>query len=483
MDKVRNAQGNRNKGLSLVLLAGILATGCGALTSSERKSSPSALLLDAQHAFDKSQYTKAISLYEKIIAQDPNNDIARIRLAYAINSDAGLGLLSVMGKLIKGTSTSSTSGAAAGSSAGSTNSLSTFTAAVGFDTAEKADFTTKTGGVTPIDAENFRESSVKLQKLHKSWKTICRLVPKETLDAIAKTDVLKKTLSIQECGGGLANKGDAKFSALFAASMAIMAEAATLYQMVLDADGDGEVDFAKKATDIKTTLDGDSVKIATSGETVETINTKITTLNTKLTELKSLGDQIQGELVSLTIADFGLVVSLISSIPGIPADVSKKINDALTKFSEAQTKIQAYMSSATDTASANSAERTKLTDAAVKASSRLDEAMVKQQTAIDALPADQKEAAQTKFATQKTDACTNFDSLKTTFGLPATVSKPTACATASLTLAGSQGALPLAAETVQAEEVNQVDSVPTDEVPFSLGEALIEYVRYGEDLN
>ena len=71
-----------------VAVAATSGCGNGWLTSSEREKSPSALMLKAQLLYDKGKFAEAATAYQNVIDQNPQNERARVRLAYALNGEA-----------------------------------------------------------------------------------------------------------------------------------------------------------------------------------------------------------------------------------------------------------------------------------------------------------------------------------------------------------------------------------------------------------
>lgn len=409
-----------------------LLASCGNtwMTSGEREKSPSAMLAKAQRADDKGDYDTAISLYRELIEKDPNNDEIRIRLAYALNAKAGLGLFTLVEKLAGSSSSTetttatatSTSTDTAASTSTSTSGLSMISKVVGLGATEKAEITNAFNATSDIKASALREKSALLATLHESWLAICRVLPAESLAKVIDSDAtVKAAAESAKCKGGIENS-KVRASARFAAALQLLAEGMILYQTVVDADGDGQVDLLKKATAISDDINKVQAQVATA--TPDKLTGLLTSINTSVANLKAVGDAFKGEAISLTLADFSLVAELVASIESLPDDLKTNIAGTVAKFTEAQNKMKDFSQTSTSTTSTSSSSTTPVA-AVEKAAETINQ--------IDSKISTMPEAEQAAAKEQVKQACTNFESVKTIYNLPATTKAPDSCNTTALT--------------------------------------------------
>lgn len=463
-------------------------SGCGNswMSSKERNETPSALMQSAQWAYDKGDFTKAVTIYSKIVAKDPNNASARIRLAYTYNALSGLTPLDLVSKLGKLSSQSKTSGAAAGGTtpAAGSNSISAFAEVVGLPANEKKAL----AGQSFKTIASLRAASPRFATLHDSWKTICQLIPKKTLDTVIASDTrLAGNLDLTVCKGGLSDAGLSKTSALFAAAMGAMAQAAGLYQIILDADGDGEIDLVKQASTLSKDLEALKAKAdaAQANADLSSLQSTLTDVNTKLASLTEMADFLKGELISLALADFSFVAALTANL-GMPESMTNSINSTITKFNEAKTKLNEYTSTGS---SATSTSSSALKASAQKAAQAVDTLYTKQLSSIEGsstLTPAQKEEKKAELQTKIGQSCTSFDSLKSAYNLPADTQKPAQCTTsAALNLSDSTSSDTFNAPSeelgLETADANALDAQQGDEgtQALNIGQALVDFSRFG----
>lgn len=399
------------------LAVGFIAsfTGCGNgwISSKQRESSPSALMLKGNYAYDKGNFESATGYYQSLLDADPTNAQARIRLAYALNAQANLSPLSLVQKL-SSISTTPTPSSTAGTS--SSNSISVFTGLVGLSSLEKTMISQAAPAVTT--AAQLRSLSARFALLHQSWKVICQLLPASVLNTALGTDQkLKASLEAEVCKGGLTDASDVKTTAMFAATMNSLAQATGMYQAVLD-DGNGNIKIVDQAKTIIANLE-----VIQKSSTTETDPQKLTNqmnaLSDNLTQLANIGKIFQSELVNLTLGHFAIVASMSAAI-GLPDSVNASISKAVTSFNDAKAKINDYLApGSAPSGGAPSGTQNKIKDAAAKAS-----------VSIDAIVAKQPMTPENHATLVK--ACSNFNTFLTTYSLPPDTQKPKSCQSASL---------------------------------------------------
>ena len=406
-----------------VLAVAVSATGCGNswTDSGDRKETPAALMVEADKAYDQEKYDKAAELYEKVFSLDPAADTAKIRAAYSFLGTVGLTVFKLFEDF------SSTTTATSGSSA--TSGLDKVIGVVGLNTAQKQaviDATTADKTVAR-DPQKFRAASTKLQKLQRGWKALCAVLPTATLDAAVAGDEKYKTYYSSDSCTQRGNLTVARDSALLAAAVITMSEAASFYQVAFDADGNGELDFVTSSTTIQTKITSAQAKAAVQATAMQ----GLTDLNEALGALTDLSASVESDLVSLTDRHFEVVSSLIASIPEIDSSVKDSINKGVTAFRDARKVFLAFSKSysAGAVSASGQSQRTSLENRVGQIGSNIDTAIANEQARINALSGAEKAAAQAQLEQQTTTSCSNFDAVKTAYGLPASLQKPASCGT------------------------------------------------------
>ena len=444
------------KTIAISLMAAVLNS-CGNawMSSQMRKNSPSALMQSGQWAYDKGDFEAAVNFFQQVVDSDTANANARIRLAYAINAHSGLNPIDLIAKLA---SLNKTPAAATLNSdlvvanlfledpkpASGTSSVTAFAEVIGLSKVEKdALYLQK---LKTID--QLRAASPRYALLHRSWKAICQLIPKPSLESVLAADkTLQKNLEIENCKGGLPTSAKVHTSALFAAAIGSMAQAAGLYQIVLDYDGDGQIDLVTQAQSITTDLTALNAKAKELGskstQTIDDITAlgdTMSQLNTKMAELTSLSATLKGELINLTLAHFGFVAVLTAGM-GMPESITKSITGTLSKFNEAKEKLNGFLSAGSPTAGGSGGtdkgtQSQQIAQNVAKASEAVDTLILKQTASINAntdLTPEQKTEKLAVLEKNKQQSCSNFENLKVAYNLPANTAPPTQCAVAGLT--------------------------------------------------
>lgn len=475
--------------LASVLSLCTLASGCGNawITTSDREETLAALMSKADYAYDKSRFSEAAAGYRKALAKDPTVESATIKLAYSLNGEAGLSILDFVTRFIV---QESEDGSGATKLAGeSQNPITTLTATVGLSDQDKEAI----AKALPDTLAGVRTISKRFTKLQESWTTVCQLMPASLFTTVfeSESDDLKSVFEIDKCNGGLPEGSEVQTAALFAAALQFMAQAAGLFQALLDADGNNEIDIAetgnaavKKLQDLQ-----QSASALTDAATSETNKLKenMAAISTQLDVIQDLKAKVTGEIVNYTLACFTFVTALIAAIPSIPSSISKKIERAASKINEGRAKLVQYTS--VDASSSNTEQGKKVKEAAEKAAKTVDELYAKVAAIEDAK---QKEAKEAELNSEKDNVCNNFEETKSAFNLPADIAKPQKCTEAPALTGTSddanqpesrgftlRGPIPLPSELNP--ELNFEPST-TDGSPISGLSAVYTFLTFGEGL-
>jgi tetratricopeptide (TPR) repeat protein len=489
--------GRASLALGLASLMSIGPSGCGNawITSPERENTLAAIMSRAEYAYDKSEFDRAVKYFSKALAKDPSYDDARIKLAYAINGTAGLNILDFVTRfIVKEEPTSGNNLAAA-----STSPLAVLTSTVGQSPdlidalkAQAQSFTT----VADVRAESER-----FRKLQDSWTTICPLIPSEVFASVFQTEAssLAELFPVSACQGGLSEGRPAQSAALFAAVLQFLAQAADLFQVILDADGDNEIDLAQKGTAAVNELNRLQQLAGAITDPLQSSPEQYTqslqAITAQLDTVRALREQIGGEILNYTLACFTFITVLVSKIPNIPKEIAGKIEQAATKINAGRAKLTEYMT--IDASSPNSTQGAKVKQAAQKAQQTIDSLYDK----VNALPDGAEKTSRLAALNAQRDAvCNNFDATKAEFGLPDDVARPSNCP-ASFALAASKEQQPNHKEPRGVAQVyplwraiplpsalnpELVSAEPlTEDRALGLLEAranMVEFVRFGEEL-
>jgi tetratricopeptide (TPR) repeat protein len=422
----------------LVIAISLTQTSCGNawIASTEREETLAALMSKAEYAYDKSNFSESARYFSLALKKDPTFDDARIKLAYALNGVAGLNILDFVTKfLVKEETTGSAT--TAGASASSLP-VKILTDTVGQDAAAIESLK----GRSFSSIADVREASERFRKLRESWTTVCSLMPAALFESVFQTEPasLKELFPIEACGSGLAAGQSPRSAALFAAALQFMAQAADLFQVILDADGDNEIDLAQRGTaalaELNRLQQNATALNAGVGDNPETYSQILGAINAQLGVVRELRGLIGGEVLNYTLACFTFISVIISQIPNIPPEISKKIEGATIKINEGRSKLAQYLN--VDVSSPNSEQGSKVKEAAEKAQRTIDDLYTK----VNAMPdGEDKNARLAKLDEQRDDLCANFEATKSEFGLPETVQRPASCAAAlSIAAAGSPDA-------------------------------------------
>ena len=392
----------------------LFTNGCGNswMASQERKSTPSALIEEGQYAYDKRNFQTAVNFFQKAVEKDPNNQEARLKLAYSLNATAGVELYDVISGFIKFNQSGSDTAA---------NPLKIFVDVVGLNSQEAASIVEKIKSVGYNDLQSLRNVSNKLMTLQKSWRVICRLIPADYLSKVVGTDNdLASDLEVDtSCLGGLPSK-NISTGVLLVAAFGAMAQGAAFYQTALDTNNDGNIDFVVEAESLSKAIE--TLKTDSTTATPDAAVQKLTNLNQQLESLTSLNVKIKSRLVTMTLAQFTLLEWLIANIPGLPEAVKSQISTSIAKFGEAREKLSSYMASGQNTAGATT---TATQGAGIQ--SRVDLASTTVNTLKDKACASSGSQQCTDFTNSLTNTCKNFDALKLAYNLSPTTQKPSGC--------------------------------------------------------
>ena len=414
--------------LATGVLIGTVSCGNAWITSPDREETIAAQMSRAEYAYDKSRFAEAARLFEEVLKKDPTYDDARVKLAYALNAEAGLSILDFVTKFITEEDTDSNeSNTDATKPAGKTSQtkpLEILTSTVGLSQNEVAEIS----GASPTTLADVRQVSQKFQKLQQSWKTICNLMPARLFDTVftAESTALQDVFEIKECQDGRPDDTPVRSAALFAATMQFMAQAAGLFQASLDTDGNNEIDLAeagaKSLAKLETLQKNANAIAAGTDVAAQEYSANLASISEELSLLRNLKEQLNGEIVNYTLACFTFVTALTALIPNIPENIAMRIERAATRINEGRTKLVQY--SEFSPSSTNAEQGKKVKEAASKAAATIDSLYAK----VNALP-DGKEKDERKAAldSQKTQVCSNFSTTKAEFNLPADISEPSEC--------------------------------------------------------
>ncbi|MEY4066653.1 MAG: hypothetical protein RIR26_2861 [Pseudomonadota bacterium] len=361
-------------------------TACGVLSSPDREETPSRLILKAQAAYDAGKYDEAISLLEKAVDKDPSNVEARVRLAFSYNGSLGISPTTMIKSL------------AGGSSSGSGSSdITKLTGGAGLskektDAIQDAD---KAGTLTTV--AQLRKDFEDFAKFQKAFLVLCPLFSTTTLSSLReKAESAVTLMEVKKCGSGLASS-DANVS-IAALSLAIQ-QFASLYNAILDPNGDGKIDVQEKATEAS-----DKIKnLSTSGGGDPTQN--LASLNTAMTSLTTVAATLKGEIFKLAIAQFS-IISAVAEGSNLPDSVKTPLKKAVDGLDAAIGKVNEYLDAGKTTAGAaggasgSVATGTAAKDAADKANAKANDLLT---NASDA---------------DKLKTCNQVYCLRSTYGLP-----------------------------------------------------------------
>jgi hypothetical protein len=408
----------------LTFILPIIFLGCGNswLTTQSRENTTSALFAKGQLEYDKGNFSKALEYFEKILKREPENEQTRIFVSYSLNGRANLSPFSLINNLTKISSTSAASGGTS-----SAVSITSITNIAGLTVDEKAQFL----GKVPNTVTELRKTSRKFELLHKSWLEVCQLLPKASIERVVGTSLrLGNILEIQKCLGGKNANEKIKSSAVFAAVMQSLGIASGLYQVFLDADGDGNIDLVKSAETITSNIQSYKTQAETTTD-IGSLNATLTLLNNAMSELATIGTRLQGELFEYTLAEFEIVSDLIATgLLNLPTKATESITKGIAKLNEAKEKAKSFTDNGTSQKTSGSNSKDKITAGSQNASQTIDKLVQKQEQQIATLSGEEKTNAMQKLATEKIKVCSNYSSLQSIYGLAA--NKPAACSGVSL---------------------------------------------------
>ena len=357
MSKARFS-GNKNKMLrtatvSAMLMPMVFAAACGVLSNPARDESPSRLLIEAQAEYDSGNYSKAANLLEQLLAKDPSNDEARVRLTFAYSGDLGITPLEFV-KNLAGGSGSSSSGSSGSSEIGKLTGKSAL------PDATITELQKKSGSITSVS--QLRTLFPQFATFQKAFLTICPLFSKSTIaDLKVKAESALEILEISKCGDG---RDSANANISIAGLFLALGQFSSLYKAVLDANGDGTIDLQKQATDAKAKID--SLNTAGGAD----VNAGLQTLSAATTALTTVGQTLQGEVFKLAISQ-AYIISAVVQGTNLPTDIKREIDKGVEGLNSALSTINSYLDAGK---SAGTATQTgaATTQAATKAKAKAD---------------------------------------------------------------------------------------------------------------
>lgn len=487
---VRKAQSHLPRAAIASLLSLCTAiSGCGNawITTSDREETLAALMSKADYAYDKSRYAEAAAAYRKALTKDPTVDSAAIKLAYALNGEAGLSILDFVARFI--VQEFEDSSGDTDQAQKSQNPITSLIETVGLPEQDRKAIAT----ARPTTLADVRAVSQRFAKLQESWTTVCHLMPASLFTTVfeSETDDLKSVFEIDRCNGGAPEGSEAQSAALFAATLQFLAQAAGLFQAFRYLDGDNEINLADKGNAAVEKLQNLQQSVSTIADAAASekyaLKKNMAAISTQLGVIQDLKAQITGEIVNYTLACFTFVTALIAAIPSIPSSISKKIEQAAAKINEARGKISQYTS--IDTSSTNPEQGQKVKEAAEKAARTVDELYAKVEAIEDA---DQRKAKLAELDSEKENVCNNFEETKSAFNLPEDIAKPERC-TQAPTLTGASAYVNLRhSKSVQLRgpiplpsEMNpelHVEPTSVDDSPENGVFAVYSFLTFGEGL-
>lgn len=399
---------------SSVLLSSIFLIHCGGegVDSAERVNTYAATRAKAEDAYNSNDFDKTIEIYEKILAQNPNDQEARTRLAFAYNAKAKLSLFDLVGGFAK----------LGSSSDNSSKRLVETMSIVGLSAEERAKVSSSLALViTPKSSlSEIRTQIPKAKLLHQSWSSLCLFVPKDLLKSIAGSDpAIAKVYGIgdaQKCGDGSSETVTSSAIAL-SGLFALLGETAILFQVALDQDGDGQIDIINTMN--KTITELQSVgNVTTAPSTEEAVSASITKIASALNNLTDFADTMTGEVFTVLFANVSAMGSLVVLAPGLPKDAVAKIRSSIARFRDQQDNIRGFLKGAVSSTKGLTTQRVMLATAG-KQTSRGFEVMAKGLKAIGRTDDQIKQII--------APGCTSLDAFIVKYGLEKQVSKGRSC--------------------------------------------------------
>ncbi len=321
------------------------------LASKVEKEAIDSLVQEAQYEYDKGRYDSALNLTNKALAINPNSESPTILKSYVFLSKSGLDAINISKKMIKANESSKKPATTT-----TTPPVTTETTVKSGDTTtdnfnilksvmnlSDTDFDQMGTGNTigdpqlkiyiPFSATQAREgSSESLAYLNEAVATLCPLVlpnanPADDVDP--RHDCPKNTFA-----------SAAKGRSNFAWSLAHLGEAITFYSVLLyDSDGDG-------IPNLEAAIPKEKLTIQNADKFITTVNG----LNRALIAIFPTEEAaVAASMLNALFADLKTTSTALSSIPGVPTEVSDSIQKSIT---ELDAKIASITSS---TAGANAA--------------------------------------------------------------------------------------------------------------------------------
>lgn len=292
-------------------------SGCGALSSPERSETPSALILKAQEAYDLGKYSEAVTLLEKVVAVDPRNEDARVRLAFSYNGSVGITPLNMI-KNLTATTTPSSGGASANSD------VTKLTNGSGLSAARTKEIKDQRAALTSVAI--LREKFSEFATFQKAFLALCPLLSTQTLTTLKeKVPTAETLMEVSKCNSGVSTSNANVSIAALSLSVEVFS---TLYKSVLDTDGDGQIDAVKDSADASASLNNVN-------------NLQAFTDATK--KLTNVATTLKGEVFKLAVAQFSVIDAVILG-SNLPSSVKDPLSKAVAGVNDAITKIDSYLS-------------------------------------------------------------------------------------------------------------------------------------------
>ena len=363
--------------VSCAVLAATLfgLSACGALSSKERDETPSVLMLKAQEAYDSGKYDEAITHLNKVVEKDPSNQEARVRLAFALNASVGVTPI----KLLKSLTASTPGGT------GANSDLSKLTSGAGLSKTRTEQI--KQNKAVLTDINSLRELVPEFKTFQNAFLTLCPLLSRQTLaDLRTRSPSAVTLMEIDKCKEGVEESND---NVNIAALILAVDQFATLYNSVLDTNGDGVIDVQKDAQDASSKL--------------STLNTgggaaALSTLNNATQTLTLVAATLKGDVFKLATAQFSIISSVIRG-SDLPSSIATPLDKAVTALEKSLNEINGYLDAGKTTGSSTTSGQSAVT-AAKDANTKADQIL------------------QGQPASEKPETCKNVYCLREAYGLP-----------------------------------------------------------------
>jgi hypothetical protein len=332
-------------------------------------------MLKAQEAYDSGKYDEAITHLNKVVEKDPSNQEARVRLAFALNASVGVTPI----KLLKSLTASTPGGT------GANSDLSKLTSGAGLSKTRTEQI--KQNKAVLTDINSLRELVPEFKTFQNAFLTLCPLLSRQTLaDLRTRSPSAVTLMEIDKCKEGVEESND---NVNIAALILAVDQFATLYNSVLDTNGDGVIDVQKDAQDASSKL--------------STLNTgggaaALSTLNNATQTLTLVAATLKGDVFKLATAQFSIISSVIRG-SDLPSSIATPLDKAVTALEKSLNEINGYLDAGKTTGSSTTSGQSAVT-AAKDANTKADQIL------------------QGQPASEKPETCKNVYCLREAYGLP-----------------------------------------------------------------